>query len=250
MKITNSTFLPKLKFSERNENSEIEQNNNSEDKDQSSLINALWDELGVTDDYKHQFNYILESNIYNKKIILYQEKENLQKFRTSLMKLKKEIFYRENNIQNLVKIIKNFEEEEKGPNKNILKEVINTIKNLRLNAINIVIYINRVRELGFYYYFQGKWDLTKVKNEYMYNNNYLLQMKYDLNFLKNSWLNKYIEFGNNNIDPFFLNCSQININKNNKIIIPISDDLIKLVEQSLYFVIQDQIMDNIYKKNL
>ena len=245
---TNSTFLPKLKYSERNENSEIEQNNNSEDKDQSLLINTLWDELGVTDDYRHQFNYILESNIYNKKIILYQEKENLQKFRTSLMKLKKEIFYRENNIQNLVKIIKNFEEEEKGPNKNILKEVINTIKNLRLNAINIVIYINRVRELGFYYYFQGKWDLTKVKNEYMYNNNYLLQMKYDLNFLKNSWLNKYIEFGNNNIDPFFFYFSQININKNNKIIIPISDDLIKLVEQSLYFVIQDQIMDNIYKK--
>ena len=95
--------------------------NNSEDKNQSLLINTLWDELGVTDDYKSQFNYILESNIYNKKIILYQEKENLQKFRTSLMKLKKEIFYRENNIQNLVKIIKNFEEEEKGPNKNILK---------------------------------------------------------------------------------------------------------------------------------
>ena len=38
---TNSTFLPKLKYSERNENSEIEQNNNSEDKDQSLLINTL-----------------------------------------------------------------------------------------------------------------------------------------------------------------------------------------------------------------
>ena len=137
------------------------------------VITTLWDELGITEDYRYQFNKILKHNIYDSKMLFFQEKENLQKFRTSLMKLKKEIFYRENNIQSLVKII----------------------KNLRLNAVNIVIYINRVRELGFYYYFQGKWDLTKLKEEYMYNNNYLLQMNEDLNFLKDSTLGKYIQLG-------------------------------------------------------
>ena len=254
----NYTFLPKLNESEshqtikrNNEYLELEENTNTDYKEELNVITSLWDELGVTEDYKYQFNQILESNNYNSKIIFIQEKENLQKFKTSLIKLKKEINNRENNIKNLLKIIKIIDDE-KEANKNILKEVVNIIKSLRLNAVNIVIYINRVRELGFYYYFQGKWDLTKIKNEYIYNNNYLLQMSEDLYFLRNCSLNKYIEMGNEKIDAFLTNCSQLNKDymniDNEKIIIPISDDLIKLIEQCIFFVIQDQIMDNIYQK--
>ena len=183
-------------------------------------------------------------------MLFFQEKENLQKFKTSLMKLKKEIYNRENNIENLIKVVKMIDAQ-KIENKVLLKEVVNLIKNLRLNAVNIVIYINRVRELGFYYYFQGKWDLTKLKEEYMYNNNYLLQMNEDLNFLKDSTLGKYLYLGEKKIYAFFTNCSQLNqeiINDDDKIIIPFSDDLIQLIEQSLYYVIQDKIMDNIYQK--
>ena len=254
----NYTFLPKLNESEshqiikqNNEYLELEENTNTDYKEELNVITSLWDELGVTEDYKYQFNQILESNNYNSKILFFQEKENLQKFKTSLIKLKKEINNRENNIKNLLKIIRIIDEE-KEANQNLLKEVVNIIKSLRLNAVNIVIYINRVRELGFYYYFQGKWDLTKIKNEYIYNNNYLLQMSEDLYFLRNCSLNKYIEIGNEKIDAFLTNCSQLykdymNID-NEKIIIPISDDLIKLIEQCVYFVIQDQIMDNIYQK--
>ena len=251
------TLLPKLnesekRLSKRNNNDylDLEENTNTDYKEELYVISTLWDELGVTEDYRYQFNQILESNICNPKIMFCQEKENLKKFKTSLIKLKKEIYNRENNIENLIKIIKTLETQ-KEANQNLLKEAINIIKNLRLNAVNIVIYINRVRELGFYYYFQGKWDLTKIKNEYMYNNNYLLQMSEDLNFLKNSCLSKYIEMGNEKIDAFITNCSQLNkeyMFNNNKIIIPISDDLIQLIEQSIFFVIQDQIMDNIYQK--
>ena len=251
------TLLPKLnesdkRLSKRNNNDylDLEENTNTDYKEELYVISTLWDELGVTEDYRYQFNQILESNICNPKIMFCQEKENLKKFKTSLIKLKKEIYNRENNIENLIKIIKTLETQ-KEANQNLLKEAINIIKNLRLNAVNIVIYINRVRELGFYYYFQGKWDLTKIKSEYMYNNNYLLQMSEDLNFLKNSCLSKYIEMGNEKIDAFITNCSQLNkeyMFNNNKIIIPISDDLIQLIEQSIFFVIQDQIMDNIYQK--
>ena len=161
----NNCLLPKLNESEKNnipkrndyDYSELEESSNTETKNELSVISTLWDELGITEDYKYQFNQILESNIYSQKMIFYQEKENLQKFKTSLIKLKKEINNRENNISNLIKKIKSFDVK-KEANKSLLKEVISIIKNLRLNAVNIVIYINRVRELGFYYYFQGKWD--------------------------------------------------------------------------------------------
>ena len=253
----NNCLLPKLNESEKNnipkrndyDYSELEESSNTETKNELSVISTLWDELGITEDYKYQFNQILESNIYSQKMIFYQEKENLQKFKTSLIKLKKEINNRENNISNLIKKIKSFDVK-KEANKSLLKEVISIIKNLRLNAVNIVIYINRVRELGFYYYFQGKWDLIKLKDEYLYNNNYLLQMNEDLNFLKNSCLKEYIDFGKGKVDAFLTNCSQFNQDRKdkNKIIIPIAEDLIQLIEQSIFFVIQDQILDNIYTK--
>jgi len=253
----NNCLLPKLNESEKNnipkrndyDYSELEESSNTEIKNELSVISTLWDELGITEDYKYQFNQILESNIYSQKMIFYQEKENLQKFKTSLIKLKKEINNRENNISNLIKKIKSFDVK-KEANKSLLKEVISIIKNLRLNAVNIVIYINRVRELGFYYYFQGKWDLIKLKDEYLYNNNYLLQMNEDLNFLKNSCLKEYIDFGKGKVDAFLTNCSQFNQDRKdkNKIIIPIAEDLIQLIEQSIFFVIQDKILDNIYTK--
>ena len=92
----NYTFLPKLNESEshqtikrNNEYLELEENTNTDYKEELNVITSLWDELGVTEDYKYQFNQILESNNYNSKIIFIQEKENLQKFKTSLIKLKK-----------------------------------------------------------------------------------------------------------------------------------------------------------------
>ena len=253
----NYCLLPKLSESEKSnipkkndyDYSELEESSNTDVKSELEALSSLWDELGITEDYKYHFNQIVESNIYNPKIMFYQEKENLQKFKTSLMKLKKEIKNRENNINNLIKKIKIIEAQ-KEASQSILKEVINIIKNLRLNAMNIVIYINRVRELGFYYYFQGKWDLIKIKDEYLYNNNYLLQMNEDLNFLKNSCLKEYIDFGKGKVDAFLTNCSQFNQEKKNnkKIIIPIADDLLELIEQSIFYVVQDQILDNIYTK--
>ena len=254
-------ILPQLRdqekksiFHHRNNNISIEKENSKNDfPDELDIINALWDELGITEEYKFYFNQTLQSfNYYNSKIIFLQEKESLQKFKTSLMKLKKEISQREFNITNLKNIIKLIDAK-KEANSEEIKEIINLIKSLRLNAVNIVIYINRVRELGFYYYFQGKWDLTKIKNEYMYDNNYLLQMNNDLFFLKNSYISNYINFSENPCDAFLTNCSQfIQENNNfdkNKIIIPISDDLMQLIEQSIFFIFQDKILDNIYLKN-
>ena len=217
-------------------------------KEELLIINKLWEELGVTQIYQEQFNNLL---IYDniRKIMIFKEKENLQKVRNALMKLRKEIINRENNINSLVKMTKIIENEDLKDN--LLKEIVKIIKSLRLNAVNIVLYMVKFRELGFYYYFQGKWDLTKIKKDYLFNNRYLIKMKNDLYFLSNSILNKYIEMNNNPIDSFLTNCSQRNDNSQNenKIIIPITDELSQLIEQCRFVIIQDFILDNIYNNN-
>ena len=210
------------------------------------IIKNLWDELGITKEYQMQFNnYLQNENL--RKTMFFQEKEKLQKFRNSLMKLRKEIIFREKNIESLIKIIKILESQRMQ--ENILNEIISIIKSLRLNAVNIVFYMMKIRELAFYYYFQGKWDLTKIKRDYLYNNNYLLKMRDDLSFLNNSILRDYIEMNNIATDAFLTNCSKRNNNQKNKIIIPITDELEKLIEQCKFIIIEDQLLDNIYNNN-
>ena len=227
---------------------QIDQKEKEDYKEELLIIKNLWEELGVTKEYKKQFNNLL-LNESIRKIMFYQEKENLQKFRNSLMKLRKEIINRENNIESLLKIIRILEGQKME--ENLLKEVVNIIKSLRLNAVNIVFYMMKVRELAFYNYFQGKWDLTKIKRDYLYNNSYLLKMKDDLYFLNNSILNNYIELNELPTDPFLTNCIQRKNNNNNedKIIIPITDELSKLIDQCKFIIIQDQLLDNIYNNN-
>ena len=215
-------------------------------KEELLIIKNLWEELGVTQEYQEQFNNFLGyENL--RKVMFIQEKENLQKFRYSLMKLRKEILNRENNIESLIKIIRAIESQNEI--ENLLKEVINIIKSLRLNAVNIVFYMQKIRELSFYYYFQGKWDLTKIRKDYLFNNNYLLKMKDDLNFLRNTILKNYIEMNNSPIDAFLINCSLRNKDSKNKIVIPLTEELSKIIEQCKYTIIQDQLLDNIYNKN-
>ena len=88
-----------LKSCETNETGQIipinpEEKTNIDYKEELSVITTLWDELGITGDYRYQFNKILKHNIYSSKMLFFQEKESLQKFKTSLMKLKKEIYNR------------------------------------------------------------------------------------------------------------------------------------------------------------
>ena len=181
--VRNISYLPKLKEKKsknrfiRSSSEEMFKNainmKEREFKDELAIINNLWEELGTTKEYQEQFkNFLYDENI---RIILFsQEIKSLQKFRNSLMKLRKEILSRENNIESLIKSMKILDTQ--SLKENLLKEVISVIKALRLNAINVVFYMMKFRELSFYYYFQGKFDLTQIKKEYLYNNNYLLKM--------------------------------------------------------------------------
>ncbi len=268
----NISFLPKLLQENKNKNknpfirsssdvmvnkyqidAKLKSKKNEKEKDDYKeeilIIKNLWEELGITNEYQIQFNNFLQ-NKNLRKIMFFQEKEKLQKFRNSLMKFRKEILARENNIESIIKIIKILENQKMQ--ENILNEIINIIKSLRLNAINIVFYLMKIRELAFYYYFQGKWDLTKIKRDYLYKNNYLLKMKDDLSFLNNSILKNYIEMNNITTDAFLTNCSQRYNNTNNnenKIIIPITEELGKLIEQCQFIIIEDELLNNIYNNN-
>ena len=225
-------------------------------EEEMSLLQIAWNELGVTPEYRQVFISILnEANESEKNNIFAEEKTNMKKFRDSLLNLKKEIENREKNLVQLKKfnflvqsIITNGEEV--NSINQILQNVISLIKNLRINAVNIVKKIIKVNHIISYNTNSGKFNINKIKPEYSYDPRYLFKMKEDLKFLKNSALSTFIEMNNSSIDPFLTNCAPNNKGvKSSRIVIPISDDIMKLIIQSRYELLQETVLDNIEKDN-
>jgi hypothetical protein len=122
-----------------------------------SIIQKIWEDLGVTYKYQIQFdNYIRTVSESKLKNIFINEKNNLKRFGEALIKLSKEISSRENNIHSLQRYVFSlvnsgnyFEDEEDERNKrnreNTIMNIISLIKSLRLNSVNVVTHFLKVR---------------------------------------------------------------------------------------------------------
>ena len=217
------------------------------------LIINLWNDLGVTNDYREEYFSLFQSlNEEEKELYLENEKRTLKRIRNALIKLIKEMRSREKNIELLKKyedIIKNNCTNEKQTNNNlIILDIVNIIKNIRINSINIINDLVKVRELSSYSIQKGKYNLNNINPLYNYDENYILKMQSDLNFLKKSIISKFIYFSNEEIDPFLICCSPKENNKKNieKITIPINDDLNDKIKQAKYYISQDLMFSNLY----
>ena len=245
---TNKNFL-----SHRNSNKNIiDPNDSFLNKEFSTLIN-YWNDLGVTNEFRNQFKNLLSPlSDEEKEIIIENEMKNLNKFREILIKFTNDVTQREKNIQLLRKfeeiVESTFPEGDQQLNDSILNDIINVIEALRYNSINCVNSLLKVRELSYYKSLNGKFNFNKMNKAYIYNNDYLIKMKNDMNFLRNSYLGNYIDFTNGDIDPFLICCSPKKNSRNrrqDKITIPINDELMKRIKQAKYYFIQDMMFFNI-----
>ena len=211
---------------------------------------------GITHEYRNVFMNILEEALENERYnIILQEKNNMKKFKDAILSLKKEIENRENNLTQLKKsdfLIQNAMTNEQNASSinSILQNVISLIKNLRINAVNIVKKVIKVNQITSYYSNSGKFNIYKMKPEYSFDSKYLFKMKNDLKFLRDSALSVFIEMNNTEIDPFLTNCAPTpNRIKSTKRMIPISDDVMKSIIESRYLLLQETVLDNIDKDN-
>ena len=240
------SFLPQIKTS----NNKLEETNN-EDKiiNEFKLIQILWDDLGVSNEYKKKFENFI-SNHNKEEIIQYLnfEKSNLKKYKETIIKLSKEIINRENNIKNLKEIDelieKNYRKENKKLNESIIKNIEKTINLLRITSVNIISYMNKIHEISSYKIINGKYILNKMKKEFLYDKNYLNKMIFDIEFIKYSNLILYFDIlPNSKIDTFFTFFG------NN---FPIGNDLLQGIFEAKYILMENNLLNEIYneKKNI
>jgi hypothetical protein len=232
-------------------NLKVIQSEEIEENEEFQSIKNLWIDLGVNEEFQNQFkNYILNLDEEGRNEIYKEEIKSLNRLRKYLLKLSKEISNRENNLNALKKLdelLDNIFPEQKLSD-SINNNIIQIIQLLRLNAINIIKDIIKIREISNNK--PGKFDLEKLNVAYLYNNNYIIKLTKDIEFLKDSNLKNIIDFSNEDFDSFFTNCSKnSNIKKNQgKIIIPIENELMQEIKQAKYYIMQDIFFNNINKE--
>ena len=233
-------------------------NLNHEAEEELSIIESLWSDLGVEGDYQEEFiNYILSiSDEQEKMEMFFYEKNNLKKLREALIKLSVEITNRDNNLIKLKKYNSSLEkyiiDKKEKIDENIFNKIQETIKFLRLNAVNVINQIGKIREISSYNELKGKWDPDRANRAYLYKSNYLINMTENIKFINNSILFNFIETDNGikKTDLFFSNCKYIITNDNKKLNIPISVELKKAIYKCKYIILQDNLLNKIKKDNI
>ena len=240
--------LPNLSESNSNARQKFLMDENDEVlEDKFTLILNMWDDLGVTPDYRNHFQNVAYSlNDKDKQAYYENESDSLKKFRNCLIKLCKEINNREDNIEKLRQyneiITTTFYENREELSDTMMNNVLTAIKEIRIHSVNVINHFITVREISSYQIMNEKYDLNKVNKAYKLDKDYLLRMKSDLDFVRLGGLLNYFETTDEELDTFLMNISsnQFSSDKNLKTI-PIEDDLLKAIKRCQYIIREDQI---------
>ena len=189
-------------------------------------LKSLWNELGITNNFIQNFEYMNNNKNNNRDEILQiikTEKKQMLQFKNEFLRVLKEIEKREDEIRNIksldqkysnLRIFYNFENESDVKNsinnKNIISrqeleaQIHKCLSSLRLKGINTVSQIKKFKMKYSYLINIGKIDIDYLCEVYGYNKNYLIKLINDLNFLKDTNLKEFYHFNEKGEDPFLL----------------------------------------------
>lgn len=227
-----------------NSNSNLPILQQSEIDNEDSELYLLWDDLGVESHYRRVFEYHLKTlSSEEKKEFVEYEKTSLNRIKENLCKLSKAIAERDKSIEGLKKIDKVVSTYNNAKLDDLLiADIIQSIKAIRFHSINVVNFMTKVREILSYHQMKGKIDINKINKKYCYDNNYLIKMKFDIDFFKQSAIKKYFLINKDiELDTFLLNISS-NKNDMNKLTVPITVELIKAIHQAKFIISQDTLL--------
>ena len=234
--------------------------------DEYELLKDSWEKLGVTENYVKNFVFLLNNKYKNRDELLGMikaERKQMKQFRIEFMKVLSEINKRENKIKDLKNFIKIYEEvittEKKLKDLNedliknigeankekILGDIHDCLKSLRLKTINTVNALQKFKK-NHEHLFNNKIDLDIIEERYGYNKNYLIKLKNDLDFLRDSAINKLYHFSEKGGDPFLLCISDLcgNMNDISKYKqIPISEEILNIVKKFMFFIEQEDVFN-------
>jgi hypothetical protein len=211
-------------------------------------LRKIWKEAGVTDVYIDNFETVTNSkNNTKEEILQYLKNEESQmiKFKEEMLKIVSEIIKRENDIKNIKDLNKKYLDiktkmnlspideiklsEYKKEKSKLEEDIERCLTYLRLHGINVVASFKKFNMRYDHLLNAGKVDLDFLKSKYGFDKNYLIKLKNDLDFLKDTEIGDLYQFNLKGKDPFLVNLSVEQGNDKYKIL-PMSEDMMKQIK--------------------
>ena len=162
-------------------------------------IAQLWEKLGVTYNYQNGFKKILSTldNEQKRENFLLPELNKLNKINEMILKIKSMITEREKIILDLHNNDTYINKNNIEVNKEKITKILYKLKKITYKICDGI--ANLRKEIG-YELFMNKFDINKIL---VFQKDYIIKMKNDLDFLLNSKINNIFNFKKS--DPFLLN---------------------------------------------
>ena len=211
-------------------------------------LRKIWKEAGVTDVYMDNFEAVTNSKNNTKREILQyikNEENQMIKFKEEMLKLVSEILKREKDLKNIndlnqkyldIKTKMNISppDDTKMSQYNqekikLEEEIERCLTYIRLHGINVVAAFKKFNMRYDHLLNAGKVDLDFLKNKYGFDKNYLMKLKTDLDFLRDTEIGDLYQFNLKGKDPFLVNLSIEHTDGRYKVL-PISEEMMKQIK--------------------
>jgi hypothetical protein len=153
-----------------------------------SLV-KLWSEFNISNQYLELFKLVLNKlDDEEKEELCSKEIKELTELKTHIIALLKEIQSRKKILNELSKLNHDLEEmvitEGKDVDEEILQTISENITNLRIYTVNICYRMRKVKGKIAQGYLCGKYNLNLISKKFGFDQNYLVKMKEEMQFLK------------------------------------------------------------------
>ena len=218
-------------------------------------IKILWQELGIKYEYQNEFeSYLINIENPEKRMkYLTFEKNNLTELKNSLIKFRKEKQLRTRNIELLKELNSGIYislTKEKKIKSSLIKQVVECIKEIRISSINLIRNLIKIRENLVVSFSKDKINYSVLYKNFLFQNNYLLKMNFELKFLKSSEINKIFEINNEeNFDTFLTMYIKVK-NNNEKLESKMSTEILNEIEKCRYYLFQEGVINNLNNMTL
>ena len=218
-------------------------------------IKILWQELGIKYEYQNEFeSYLINIENPEKRMkYLTFEKNNLTELKNSLIKFRKEKQLRTRNIELLKELNSGIYislTKEKKIKSSLIKQVVECIKEIRISSINLIRNLIKIRENLVVSFSKDKINYSVLYKNFLFQNNYLLKMNFELKFLKSSEINKIFEINNEeNFDTFLTMYIKVK-NNNEKLESKMSTEILNAIEKCRYYLFQEGVINNLNNMTL
>ena len=188
-------------------------NLNYVDFNSTNMINLekMWDEFGINKQYRNYFKYIYKEletdykeNLYKKETEELNNIKNIIKDLKYFIKLRKDVLSEIKTLND--KLQQELLENNNNGKEQILKEITAKINLLRKHTINVCHTMHKLKSYMFSINGLDKYNLDIISKKFDFDKNYIIKMKFELNFLKEGFAKYYFNIENDQT-PFLLNAS-------------------------------------------